>query len=56
LNSCTRDTLNHNTRAQFKQVFDALRALITPPDPPKWPIGFVHADNKGKKNQARAKR
>jgi ORF6N domain len=52
----SHDTLNHNTRAQFKQVFDALRALMTPPDPPKRPIGFVHADDKGKKNQARAKR
>jgi len=45
----SHDTLNHNTRAQFKQVFDALRALMTPPDPPKRPIGFVHSDDKGKK-------
>jgi ORF6N domain len=49
----SHDTLNHNTRAQFKQVFDALRALTTPPDPPKRPIGFVHADDKGKKTSAR---
>ena len=35
------DTLNHNTRAQFKQVFDALRGLMAPPDPPRRPIGFV---------------
>jgi len=27
--------------AQFKVVFDALRKLITPPEPPKRPIGFV---------------
>jgi hypothetical protein len=26
--------------AQFKVVFDALRKLIAPPDPPKRPIGF----------------
>lgn len=35
------DTLAQNTRAQLKQVFDALRELMTPPDPPKRPIGFV---------------
>jgi phage regulator Rha-like protein len=35
------DTLAANTRAQFKQVFDALRALMTPPEPKKRPIGFV---------------
>jgi hypothetical protein len=45
----SHDTLNHNTRAQFKQVFDALRALMTPPDPPKRPIGFVTPEDKGKK-------
>jgi hypothetical protein len=28
-------------RNQLKQVFDALRELMTPPDPPKRPIGFV---------------
>jgi hypothetical protein len=50
------DTLNRNTRAQFKQVFDALRALMTPPDPPKRPIGFVTPEDKGQNNQARAKR
>jgi ORF6N domain len=37
--------LSHDTtRAQLKQVFDALRALMAPPDPPdppKRPIGFV---------------
>jgi hypothetical protein len=37
----SHDTLNHNTRAQFKQVFDALRQLMTPPEPHKRPIGFV---------------
>jgi hypothetical protein len=36
------DSLAHNTRAQFKQVFDAIRELMTPPEPPKKrPIGFV---------------
>ncbi len=45
----SHDTLNRNTRAQFKQVFEALRALMTPPDPPKRPIGFVTHEDKGKK-------
>lgn len=40
------DTFSRNTRAQLKQVFDALRELMTPPDPPKRPIGFVHHDEK----------
>jgi hypothetical protein len=40
------DTFSRNTRAQLKQVFDALRALMTPPDPPKRPIGFVMPDEK----------
>jgi hypothetical protein len=31
----------------LKQVFDALRALMTPPDPPKRPIGFVVPKDKG---------
>jgi hypothetical protein len=35
------DTFSRNTRAQLKQVFDALRELMAPPDPPKRPIGFV---------------
>jgi anthranilate phosphoribosyltransferase len=38
-----------NTRNQLKQVFNALRELMTPPDPPKRPIGFVHPEDKGKK-------
>jgi len=34
---------------QFKQLFDALRELMTPPDSPKRPIGFVTPEDKGKK-------
>jgi hypothetical protein len=37
----SHDTFSRNTRHQLKQVFDALRELMTPPDPPKRPIGFV---------------
>ena len=49
------DTFSRNTRAQLKQVFDALRELMTPPDPPKRPIGFINLEDKGKKAQAPCK-
>ena len=45
----SHDTFSRNTRNQLKQVFDALRELMTPPDPPKRPIGFVTPEDKGKK-------
>ena len=47
------DTFSRNTRNQLREVFDALRELMTPPDPPKRPIGFVTPDEKikGKKAQ-----
>lgn len=38
------ENFSRNTRNQFKQVFDALRELMTPPSPPKRPIGFVTDD------------
>lgn len=40
------DTFSRNTRAQLRQVFDALRELMTPPDPPKRPIGFITPEDK----------
>jgi hypothetical protein len=43
------DTFSCNTRNQLREVFDALRALMTPPDPPKRPIGFVSPEDKDKK-------
>jgi hypothetical protein len=43
------DTFSRNTRAQLKQVFDALRELMTPPDPPRRPIGFINPEDKGNK-------
>ncbi len=48
----SHDTFSRNTRAQLKQVFDALRELMTPPDPPKRPIGFVTPEDKAKKGSA----
>lgn len=44
----SHDTFSRNTRAQLKQVFDALRELMTPPEPRKRPIGFVTPEDKGK--------
>ena len=50
----SHDTFSRNTRLQLKQVFDALRELMTPPDPPKAPMGFVPQEDK-KGNKARKK-
>jgi hypothetical protein len=45
------DTFARNTRTQLKQVFDAIRELMTPPEPQKKrPIGFISGDEKPKKN------
>jgi hypothetical protein len=52
----SHDTFSRNTRAQLKQVFDALRELMTPPDPPKRPIGFVTPQEKGKKTEGAKRR
>jgi ORF6N domain len=41
-----QDAFSQTTRAQLKQVFDALRQLMVPPDPPKRPIGFVTPQDK----------
>lgn len=35
------ESFSRNTRNQLRQVFDALRELMTPPEPAKRPIGFV---------------
>ncbi|MBP1205083.1 hypothetical protein JOD97_003125 [Duganella sp. 1411] len=45
LMSLKNDTFEHNTRVQLKQVFDAIRDLMTPPEPAtKRSIGFVTPD------------
>ena len=49
------DTCSRNTRAQLKQVFDALRELMTSPEPPKRPIGFINPEDKGSKKTAGAR-
>ena len=40
------DTFSRNARVQLRQLFDALRELTTPLDPPKRPIGFMPPDEK----------
>ncbi len=40
------DQLAANTRAQLKQVFDAIRQLMIPPEPKKRTIGFVQQEEK----------
>lgn len=49
----SHDTFSRNTRNPLKQVFDALRELMTPPDPPKRPIGFIAPEDKGKKTSGK---
>jgi hypothetical protein len=46
------DTVRRNLHNQRGQVFDALRKLMTPPDPPKRLIGFVTPKDKSKKLKA----
>ncbi len=48
------DTFSHNTRVQLKQVFDAIRELMTPPPDTvkKRPIGFVTPDDAPLKSKA----
>ena len=41
------DAFSRNTRNQLREVFEAIRALTMPPEPPKRPIGFItHEDKK----------
>jgi hypothetical protein len=44
--SMQHDTFSRNTRVQLRQVFEALRELMTPPEPPKRSIGFITPDEK----------
>ena len=41
-----RDTLAANTRAQLKQVFEAIRELMSPLEPKRRPIGFITPEEK----------
>lgn len=48
----SHDTFSRNARNQLRQVFDALRELTIPPEPPKRPIGFVTPEDKPKGDKA----
>lgn len=51
--SLKQDTFEHNTRVQLKQIFDALREMMAPPEPPKKrAIGFVTPDDEPGKPKA----
>jgi hypothetical protein len=53
LMSVQHDTFAHNTRAQLKQVFEAIRELMGPPEAPtKRSIGFVIPEEKPSKPKA----
>jgi len=58
LMSLKHDTLEHNTRAQLKQIFEAIRELMAPAEPvQKRTIGFVTPeDAKAKPKSAKGKR
>ncbi|MBK7000503.1 MAG: ORF6N domain-containing protein [Rhodoferax sp.] len=45
----SHDTFSRNTRNQLRQVFEALRELAAPADPPKRPIGFIAPEDKPSK-------
>ncbi|MEJ8856726.1 ORF6N domain-containing protein [Variovorax robiniae] len=40
------DNFSQNTRTQLRQIFEVLRELTMPPDPPKRPIGFIAPEEK----------
>lgn len=54
--SIHHETFSRNTRHQLKQVFDALRELMSPPDPPRRPIGFVRPEDQGTEKSVGARR
>ena len=51
----THDTFSRNTRAQLKQLLEAVNQLMAPPDPPKRPIGFISPEDKGSKKTSGAR-
>jgi len=54
--SLQQENFAGNTRAQLKQVFDAIRQLMTPPpEPKKRSIGFITHEDKPRKPTAKRK-
>jgi hypothetical protein len=58
LMSLKSDTFERQTRVQLKQIFDAIRELMAPPEPPaKRPIGFITPEDRpAKPKPAKPKR
>lgn len=50
----SHDTFSRNTRAQLRQVMDALKELMVPPEPHKRPIGFITPEDKSKPKAAKS--
>jgi hypothetical protein len=48
----SHDTFSRNTRIHLKQLFDALRALMTPPDPPGAPLAFAPPFNRNRSGRS----
>jgi hypothetical protein len=48
------DSFSRNTRAQLRQVFEALRELTMPPEPANRAIGFVPPEKKKDKPAGKA--
>jgi ORF6N domain len=49
----SHNNVGRHTQAQLKQVFDALRALMAPPETPRRPIGFVMPKDAGDKKASK---
>jgi hypothetical protein len=50
------DSLSRTARLEIQQLFDAVRALMAPPDPPKRPIGFITPQDKPKAGASKGSR
>ena len=50
--SMSHDAFSRNTCAQLKQMSDAIRELMTPPEPTRRPTGFVTPEDKSKGAEA----
>jgi nucleoside-diphosphate-sugar epimerase len=51
----SHDTFGRNTRLQLKQMLEAVRELMAPPEPPKRPIGYVQPEKEKPAGKARSK-
>jgi arsenate reductase-like glutaredoxin family protein len=50
----SHETFSRNTKVQLREVFETLRALMTPPELPKRPIGFITPEDKPKPKASKA--